>query len=68
MGEAMLIKAGFGGGNGSGNDGTDANGIPIMPGYTTVVVTLRDSLGVPCNNANVFCNDANQVSAYKTNI
>lgn len=67
MGEAMLIKAGFGGGNGSGNDGTDANGIPIMPGYTTVVVTLRDSLGVPCNNANVFCNDTNQVSAYKTN-
>lgn len=68
MGEAMLIKAGFGGGNGSnGNDGTDANGIPIMPGYTTLVVTIKDSAGVPLNRTTVYCNDGNQYSQFNTN-
>ena len=60
MGEAMLTRAG-------GAGGSSEPAIPVLPGYHSILVTLRDYQGGLVKNYGISCNDGAQTYNYTTN-
>lgn len=60
MGEAMLTRAG-------GAGGSSEPAIPVLPGYHSILVTLRDYQGGLVKNYGISCKDGAQTYNYTTN-
>lgn len=60
MGEAMLTRTG-------GAGGSSEPSIPVLPGYHSILVTLRDYQGGLVKNYGISCKDGAQTYNYTTN-
>lgn len=63
MGECLLARGA--GGSGASKDPLDD--IPVVAGYCSILVTLKDSGGGLCSNMMVNCKDGTKWYNYKTN-
>lgn len=63
MGECLLARGS--GGSGASKDPLD--NIPVVAGYCSILVTLKDSGGGICSNMMVNCKDGTRWYNYKTN-
>lgn len=63
MGECLLARGS--GGSGASKDPLD--NIPVVAGYCSILVTLKDSGGGLCSNMMVNCKDGTRWYNYKTN-
>ena len=63
MGECLLARGS--GGSGASKDPLD--NIPVVAGYCSILVTLKDSGGGLCSNMMVNCKDGSRWYNYKTN-